>query len=133
MQITALPEGCQAQLYCRGHRVTILRKPLRQLFELVHKHVLVEFKFFLHLPKLSFSVWVISTLSLSFAASLIKHFSLELSPVQIEFSTSFAISQLYICKSGVDYFLIYFFFYSTQPFLTLNFVFLVALQNSVVK
>lgn len=78
-------------------------------------------------------MWIISILSLSFAASLIKRFSLELSLVQIEFSTSFAISQLYICKSGVDYFLIYFSFYSTPPFPTLNFAFLAALQNNVFK
>lgn len=39
--------------------------------ELARKHFLIEFQF-LRLPKLRFSVWVIGTLILSCAASLIK-------------------------------------------------------------
>ena len=46
--------------------------------QLARQHFLIEFQS-LRLPKLSFRVWVIPTLILSCAASLIKYFSRELS------------------------------------------------------
>lgn len=102
--------------------------------ELAHKYFLIEFQF-LHLPQLRFSLWVTWTPTLSCAASFRKYFprelSLQMPVVETGFSAELPLESAKF--TFVNLVKIFYFFpnYSSQPFLTLDFIFQVALQNTV--